>query len=878
MQAKDILGPGRRLALAVVTGRYRHDELPNLDSPANDAAAVERVLGSPDIGRFESVEIVLNKDAQTAKDRIYDFFADAERDDFLFVYLSCHGRKDGSGRLYLTAIDTNPARLPPTAIAADYVRALIDECDARQVVLVVDCCFAGAFGTDLRQRANGDRIVVLTANAIEYAHEGEQARKGIGPSLFARAFFEGIETGGADSDVDGRITVREAFDYAAARLREMGARQTPQMRTGTTGDLVLCRAPSRPGSLPADVTALLRNSLPAARKVAVEEMSRWLLSGEPERIQTAEQTLSQLRTDPDEKVAQLASKVLARRYSTVTLEPPATVDRVAVDDDKLWFTRAIFYEIRVRSFADANGDGLGDLHGLVGKLDYLQWLNINCLILTPIFDSPLQNDGYDGSDFMAIHADLGGTADLIELIDAAHRRGIRVVLDFVLNHTSNKHVWFEESRREPHGPHGDFYVWSDTDDLFADASGRIDGPRQGGWTYDPVRRQYYWHRFASYEPDLNFDNPAVQDAIMRVLYHWLEQGIDGYRLVTAPFLYERDGTECEGLSETHAYLRRLREEIDAKYTNKVLLAWTDHWPSEAAEYFGNPVTGKECDMVLYTSLMPRIFLAMRRSDHAPVSRILGDAPTIDQESQWGIYLRNGDEMSLDLLRPDECAYLMREYAPLPRMSNTVGIRRRLAPLLDGSVVQIQMCFGLLMSLPGAPVIYYGDEIGMGENLMLPGKAALRTPMQWSPDRGGGFSDAEPEQFVLPLILSSNYGYQVVNVESQIRTSDSLLQENRRLIEIRRNSAALTSGTFEPVDSANPAVMAYMRAARNDRMLCIVNFSRYPQATALNLTDYAGVRLVESTGGSNFGMVRDVPYLVSLAGYGFFWLEMREETQ
>ncbi len=875
MVNEDRLGTGRRRALVVVTGRYRHDDLADLQSPIKDADTVERILGQADIGRFDPVEIVANTDVQTTRSRIYDFFASAEPDDFLFTYVSCHGRKDRSGRLYLTTIDTDPDRLPPTALAADYIRAQLDECEAHQVVLVLDCCHAGAFGLDPRQRANSDRIVLLACGASEYAHEGEQDRTGTGPSLFARAFFEGIETGGADTDDNGWITVREAFDYAVRSLRESGARQTPQMRTGTTGDLMLCRAPSRPGTLTADISSLLRSGIPAARGVAVQELSRWLVSAEPARIETAERTLSMLRHDPDERVAQQASQVLATRYSDAPGEERGEVVGVSVDEDPLWFKRAVFYEVRVRSFADSNRDGAGDLRGLISKLDYLQWLNIDCLLLAPIFDSPLEDDGYDASDFMNIHPDLGTMSDLIELVDAAHRRGIRVVLDFVLNHTSDRHEWFQASRRAPDGPYGDFYVWSDTDELFA--SPGADGTQPGGWTYDPLRRQYYWHRFGANEPDLNFDSPTLRDAVVRALCHWLDLGIDGYRLLTAPFLYERDGTANEGLSETHEYLRNLRQELDGKYPNRVLLAWTDHWPSEAAEYFGDEATGPECTMVLYASLMPRIFLAMRRENHTTLSTLLANAPRIPDNCQWGIYLRTGSELSLDLVSNRERAFLMKEYAPLPRMSNHLGIRRRLAPLLDGNVIQLQMCFALLMSLPGAPIVYYGDEIGMGENLMLPGSAAIRTPMQWGPDRGAGFSSAEPEQFALPVIMSSDYGYQAVNVEAHLRRPNSLLHAVRRLIEIRRHSPALADGAYESVQSTNPAVFAYIRATDGDQMLCVTNFSRFPQATALDLAAYQGHRLVEATGGSSFGVIRDDPYLVSLAGHGFFWLQLQKEA-
>jgi trehalose synthase len=871
---------GARRALAVVTGRYRHAELPDLESPSRDAEAVNRILGKPEIGGFDPVDTLLDPDVRTANNRIYDFFASAKPDEFLFAYFSCHGRRTPNGRLYLTTIDTDPDRLPPTAISADYLAEQLDGSRAQRIVVVIDCCHAGAFTADPRQRGSRDRILVLTAGATEYAHEGDGGRSVARPSRFAEGFFEGIETGRADNDDNGLITVREAFDYAVARLRDAGAKQTPQMRAGITGDMVLCRAPVRRGALPPAIDVLVRSSLPAARQVAVDELAHWLSSTSDSQVEAAQTALAALRGDPDERVAQAASRLLSRRHTAATGRPVIEMPVLDRNVDPLWYRRAVCYEIRVRSFADGDGDGIGDLRGLIHRLEYLQWLGVDCIMLSPIFDSPLHDDGNDISDFTAVHPDLGGIAEVVELVDAAHRRGIRVLLDLVVNHTSDQHPWFQQSRRDPNGPYGDYYVWSDTDARFTEASHANDAAwsAQSGWTYDPLRRQYYWHRFGPHTPDLNFDNPQVQDEILRILPYWLDLGVDGYRLVSAPYLFERDGTPSEGLHETHAYLRKMREELDRTYPDRVLLAWADRWPDEARVYFGDRDNGgRECDIVLFTSLMPRIFLSMRRESHHPVSTLLKQTAAVPDKCQWGLFLRNGDEMSLGTVDVDGRDYLLKEYAPLPRMRTAFGIRRRLAPMLDGDRGQLELCTALLLSLPGSPILYYGDEIGMGENLMLAGCAAIRTPMQWSTERGAGFSTAEPDQLELPVLLSSTYGFQATNVDSQRGVATSLLNTIRRLIQIRRHSPALNGGDFVPVESTNPAVLGYLRRDGSDRMLCVANFSRYPQPTELDLTACRGARLVEATGGSRFGVVGDQRWPVSLAGHGFFWFRLLDET-
>ncbi len=867
------LGPARRRGLAVATGRYRHDRLPDLSSPAQDAEAAKRILGNSAIGDFQSFDILLNNDLLTLVNRIYDFFHGAEKDDFLLLYVSCHGRRGSEGELYLATIDTDMDRLPPTAIPADNIRRWADESPAQSVVVVLDCCHAGAVVGELKQRNRRDRILLLSTAAHELAHEGRSTEAKALPSAFAGAFFEGIETGMADRNLDGAITVREAFDYAMAQLRRSGSGQTPQMRANVERDLVLCLTPPNPGRLTRDLESLVRNGLPSARLLAVDQVARWLDADQPARVRTAESTLIDLAADPDERVAAAAGRMLTQQRRVPVLAPTNTLATEA-DGDPNWFTGSVFYEVRVRTFKDSNGDGVGDLAGLTAKLDYVQWLGVDCLLLAPIYDSPLADDGYDISDFGAVHPDLGSTADLTALIEQAHTRGIRIVLDIVLNHTSVAHDWFEQSRSAPTGPYGDFYVWQDDDERYAEASVAGSESDRVRWTFDRQRKQYYWHRFADHEPDLNFDNPAVQEAMIAVLRSWLDLGVDGFRLLTAPYLFERDGTPCEGLDETHEYLAAIRREIDKNYRGRILIAWCDGWPSDAAEYFGRDAEHPECNVVLYTSLMPRVFLSMRQENHAALSSMLNQAKGIPANGQWGVYLRDADEMSLDLVADDERDYLLREYAPLQRMRTERGIRRRLAPLHNGKPDQLRQCIALLLSLPGAPIIYYGDEIGMGENLSLPGTGAIRTPMQWSSDRTGGFSEAEYEELAAPVVLDSVYGYQSVNVESQLRQPTSLLRTVRQLIEIRRHSPALTTGSFHQIDSVNPAIWAYVRSTGDEHILCVVNFSGYPQATELDLARFAEMSPVEITGGSRFPEVRSgVAYQLSLAGSGFYWLRM-----
>ncbi|MBT2214209.1 maltose alpha-D-glucosyltransferase, partial [Actinomadura sp. NEAU-AAG7] len=476
-----------------------------------------------------------------------------------------------------------------------------------------------------------------------------------------------------------------------------------------------------------------------------------------------------------------------------------------------WFKTAVFYEVSVRGYADSNGDGYGDLRGLINKLDHLQWLGIDCLWLLPIYQSPLRDGGYDIADYTTILPDFGDLGDFVDLIDQAHTRGIRVIADLVMNHTSDAHPWFHASRTDPQGPYGDFYTWSDTDTGYPDARIIFIDTETSNWTYDPIRRQYYWHRFFSHQPDLNYDNPAVQDAMLEVLRFWLDLGIDGFRLDAVPYLYAREGTNCENLPETHTYLKRVRAEIDRLYPDRVLLAEANQWPADVVAYFGDPARGgDECHMAFHFPVMPRIYMAVRREQRYPISEIMAQTPTIPTNCQWGIFLRNHDELTLEMVTDDERDYMYTEYAKDPRMKANIGIRRRLAPLLDNDRNQLELFTALLLSLPGSPVLYYGDEIGMGDNIWLGDRDAVRTPMQWTPDRNAGFSRADPARLYLPVIMDPIYGYQAVNVEAQADNPGSLLHWTRTMIEIRQRHPVFGVGTYNELSASNPSVLAFTR--------------------------------------------------------------------
>jgi maltose alpha-D-glucosyltransferase/alpha-amylase len=574
-------------------------------------------------------------------------------------------------------------------------------------------------------------------------------------------------------------------------------------------------------------------------------------------------------------------------FSGVRAEP---VDSFSFETpgDPQWYKRAVFYEVSVRSFADSTGNGVGDLRGLTSRLDYLQWLGIDCIWLLPIYESPLRDGGYDISDFTKVLPEFGDLGDFVELVEEAHQRGIRVIADLVMNHTSEDHPWFQASRSDPDGPYGDFYVWANTDEAYSDARVIFVDTEASNWTFDQVRGQYYWHRFFSHQPDLNYENPKVQDAMLEVLRFWLDLGIDGFRLDAVPYLYEREGTNCENLKETHEYLKRIRAEVDRLYPDRVLLAEANQWPTEVVQYFGDPsVGGDECHMAFHFPLMPRIFMAVRREQRYPVSEIMAQTPAIPSGCQWGIFLRNHDELTLEMVTDEERDYMWAEYAKDPRMKANIGIRRRLAPLLENDRNQLELFTALLLSLPGSPVLYYGDEIAMGDNIWLGDRDGVRTPMQWTPDRNGGFSRTDPARLYLPLIMDPIYGYQALNVEQQQHDSASFLHWTRRMIEIRKRHPVFGLGGYEELSSSNPSVLAFVREDGEtvsdgaDRVLCVNNLSRFPQPVELDLRRFRGVTPVECMGGVPFPPIGELSYLLTLPGHGFYWFQLpppREEHE
>ncbi|MFI6096819.1 maltose alpha-D-glucosyltransferase [Lentzea sp. NPDC051213] len=546
-----------------------------------------------------------------------------------------------------------------------------------------------------------------------------------------------------------------------------------------------------------------------------------------------------------------------------------------------WYKGAVFYEVLVRAFSDSNGDGTGDLRGLASRLDYLEWLGVDCLWLPPFYASPLRDGGYDISDFRAVLPEFGTVEDFVYLLEEAHRRGIRVITDLVLNHTSDAHPWFQQSRQDPTGPYGDYYVWSDDDSRYSDARIIFVDTESSNWTYDPVRGQFYWHRFFSHQPDLNFENTEVQEAMLDILRFWLDLGIDGFRLDAVPYLFEEEGTNCENLPRTHEFLKKCRKVVDDEFPGRVLLAEANQWPSDVVEYFGDPaVGGDECHMAFHFPLMPRIFMAVRRESRFPISEILAQTPAIPENTQWGIFLRNHDELTLEMVTDEERDYMYSEYAKDPRMKANIGIRRRLAPLLENDRNQHELFTAMLLSLPGSPVLYYGDEIGMGDNIWLQDRDAVRTPMQWTPDRNAGFSGCDPGRIYLPVIMDPVYGYQGLNVEAQLNNTSSLLNWTRHMIEVRKQHHAFAEGDFSELGGSNPSVLAFKRQwkrpdGREDIVLCVNNLSRFPQPVELDLSEHRDYTPRELTGGVNFPAIGELPYLLTLPGHGFYWFQLVE---
>ncbi len=540
------------------------------------------------------------------------------------------------------------------------------------------------------------------------------------------------------------------------------------------------------------------------------------------------------------------------------------------EGDGLWYKDAIFYEVYVRGFFDSNGDGNGDLRGLIDKLDYLRELGVDCLWLMPIYASPLKDDGYDIADFFRIHPTLGVVEDFTALTEAAHARGIRIIADLVLNHTSDQHPWFQEARRDPSSPRHDYYVWSDTNQKYADTRIIFKDTETSNWTWDPVARQYYWHRFYSHQPDLNYDNPEVHREILNVIAFWLDRGIDGFRVDAIPYLYEREGTNCENLPETHAFCREMRRFVDARYPGTLLLAEANQWPRDLLPYFGE---GDEFHMAFNFPLMPRMYMAIRREQSWPLIEIMDQIPHIPPACQWALFLRNHDELTLEMVTDDERDYMYREYAKDPRMRLNLGIRRRLAPLMENDRRQIELLHSLLLTLPGSPVLYYGDEIGMGDNIYLGDRNGVRTPMHWTGDRNAGFSRADPSQLYQAVLLDPLYHYQASNVEAQLRSPTSLLWSLRRLIRVRKKNPVFGRGTLKFVPCENHRVVAYLREHQGQAVLVVNNLSSQAQPAELDLRNFRDRVPVELFGNQAFPRIEDRPYFLSLNPHSYFWFRL-----
>jgi len=542
-----------------------------------------------------------------------------------------------------------------------------------------------------------------------------------------------------------------------------------------------------------------------------------------------------------------------------------------VKEDLLWYKDAIIYQVHVRTFYDSNGDGIGDFQGLEQKLDYLQELGISAIWLMPFFPSPLRDDGYDIADYYSVHSSYGTLDDFRKFLKAAHDRGIRVIIEMVLNHTSEQHPWFQESRSSQDNPRRDWYVWSDTDTRYKGARIIFLDTEMSNWAWDPISKSYYWHRFFSHQPDLNYDNPAVREEMWNVMKFWLEMGVDAFRLDAVPYLVEREGTSCENLPETHEILKDLRRKLDKEFPGRMLLAEANQWPADLRPYFGD---GDEFHMAFHFPLMPRMFMGVKLEDRKPITEILQQTPEIPPSCQWCLFLRNHDELTLEMVKDLERDYMYDAYAQNKTMRINLGIRRRLAPLLDNDRRRIELMNGILMSLPGTPIIYYGDEIGMGDNINLGDRNGVRTPMQWSGGWNGGFSGADPESLYAPLILNPVYGYQAVNVLSQRRSEHSLLSWMRRIIAVRRSTGVFGKGSIEFLYPANHRVLAYVRQLGKETVLAVNNLSSAAQAVELDLRKYKGNILIEMFGKNIFPRVGELPYLLTMGPYQFYWFRLR----
>ncbi len=539
--------------------------------------------------------------------------------------------------------------------------------------------------------------------------------------------------------------------------------------------------------------------------------------------------------------------------------------------DPLWYKDAVIYEVHVRAFADGNGDGIGDFAGLTSKLDYIADLGVTAVWILPFYPSPLKDDGYDIADYTTVHPAYGTLDDFKTFLDVAHARGLRVITELVINHTSDQHPWFQRARRAPPGsPDRDFYVWSDTPDKYRGARIIFQDFEPSNWSWDPLAKAYYWHRFYSHQPDLNYDNPAVIAALLPLVDYWFDMGVDGLRLDAIPYLYEREGTSCENLPETHDFLKHLRRHVNERYPDRMLLAEANQWPEDAIAYFG---AGDECHMAFHFPVMPRLFMAVRMEDRYPIIDILQQTPPIPDTCQWAMFLRNHDELTLEMVTDEERDYMYRAYATDPQARINLGIRRRLAPLLGNDRRKMELMLGLLCSLPGTPVLYYGDEIGMGDNFYLGDRNGVRTPMQWSADRNAGFSKANPQRLYLPVVIDPEYHYEALNVENQQASPSSLLWYHKRLLAARKRFQAFGRGDLTFLHPDNYKVLAFVRRYNDEQVLVVANLSRFAQHVELNLKDFQGLVPVEASGGAEFPPIGEWPYLLTLGSYGFYWFSL-----
>ena len=545
-------------------------------------------------------------------------------------------------------------------------------------------------------------------------------------------------------------------------------------------------------------------------------------------------------------------------------------------DDPFWFKKAVFYEVWVRAFSDSTGTGLGDLNGLVSKFDYLEWLGIDCVWIPPFFSTPERDGGYDVEFLTGIQVQLGTHQGMEKLLEEAHARGIRVISDFVVNHTSSEHPWFKSSREDPEGPYGDYYVWRDDDTGYPDARIIFVDSEESNWTFDPVRKQFYWHRFYSHQPDLNYDNPKVLEEVLNALRFWLELGVDGFRLDAVPYLVEEEGTDCENLEGTHTILKTIRAMVDEEFPGRLLLAEANQWPQDAVTYFGE---GDECHMAFHFPVMPRLFMALKQGSRSPISRILAETPALHDCCQWATFLRNHDELSLEMVTDDERTYMWTEYAPVPKMRLNLGIRRRLAPLVDNDIRRVKLLHALLFALPGSPVLYYGDEIGMGDNIWLPDRDGVRTPMQWTGELpGAGFSTANPYLFPAPIPCAPPFGNQQVNVADQQNDPDSLLNWLRETLAVRRAHDVFGLGTFADLEGPE-AVMAFQRQLGNARVVSLNNLTEWPQLARVTVPGPTGRTPIVLSGSlSEAPEVVSDQYQVELPPYGYMWLLFDDKPQ